>query len=198
MLARVSSLETYRRWLQDEDMSAAELVERLTDFQPTEAMLAGTAFHAALETASVGDYDKLEANGYTFLLPDAAIALPEIRELRTSKDYGPLTVTGKLDVLCGKRVEDHKTTASFRPDGYFEGYQWRFYLDLFDADVFRWNVFVITPVPGLDKAYNVKPPELLEECRYPGMHDDCMDLAAQFHGFAAQYMPQYVPALDAS
>ena len=198
MLARVSSVESFRRWRQDDEATAADLVARLTDFQPTEPMLAGTAFHAALEVAKPGDYDRLEANGYTFILPDSAIALPDIRELRTEKVYGPLTVTGKLDALYGKRVEDHKTTASFHPDGYLEGCQWRFYLDMFEADVFRWNVFVITPDPKLEKTYNVKPPQLLEQCRYPGLHDDCMDLARDFHEFAAQFMPDYIPNLEAA
>ena len=198
MLARVSSIESFRRWRLDEEATPADLVARLTDFAPTEAMKAGTAFHAALEVAKPGDYDRLEANGYTFLLPDSSIGLTTIRELRASKQYGPLLVTGKLDGLHGKRVEDHKTTGSFNPYGYFEGCQWRFYLDIFDADVFRWNVFVITPVPKLDKTYNVKPPQLLEQCRYPGMHDDCMDLARDFHEFAAQFMPHYIPQLEAA
>ena len=51
MLARVSSIETFRRWRLDEEQDAADLIARLTDFQPTEAMEAGTAFHKALELA---------------------------------------------------------------------------------------------------------------------------------------------------
>jgi hypothetical protein len=198
MLARVSSIETFRRWRMGDEATPEDLVERLTNFQPTEAMLAGTAFHAALEVATPGDYDRLESNGYTFLLPDSAIALTSIRELRVRKDYGQLTVTGKLDALHGKRVEDHKTTGTFNPDGYIEGCQWRFYLDMFEADLFRWNVFVITPVPKLEKTYNVKPPQLLEQYRYPGMHDDCMDLARDFHEFAAHFMPHHIPQLEAA
>lgn len=198
MLARVSSLETFRRWRLDESQDAADLVARLTDFQPTEAMLAGTAFHAALEVAKDGEYAQLHAHGYTFILPDAEIALPDIREIRAFGNYGPLTVTGKLDCLHGKRVEDHKTTATFRPDGYLEGCQWRFYLDLFGADVFRWNVFELTPVKGLDKTYQVKPPQTLEQCRYPGLHDDCMDLARDFYDFAALHMPHHTPQLEAA
>lgn len=190
MLARVSHIETFRRWRLDEDQDAADLVARLMGFQPTEAMLAGTAFHKALEDAVPGDYDRLEANGYTFLLPDAEIALPDVRELRAYGGYGPLSVTGQVDALHGKRVEDHKTTASFRPDGYLEGCQWRFYLDIFGADVFRWNVFEIVPVRDEDKTYTVKPPHTLEQYRYPGLHDDCMALAADFYEFAAIHLTQ--------
>lgn len=198
MLARVSSLETYRRWLEDDEATPSQLVARLTDFQPSEAMLAGTAFHLALEHAVPGDYDKLEANGYTFILPDAAIALPDVRELRTYGFYGDLHVTGQVDGLHGKRVEDHKTTAGFRPDGYLEGYQWRYYLDLFDADVFRWNVFEITADPKVEKTFRVKPPHFLEQCRYPGMHDDCMDLASQFYDFARRFMPDHNASVERS
>jgi hypothetical protein len=30
------------------------------------------------------------------------------------------------------------------------------------------------------------------------MHDDCMDLARDFHKFAAQFMPHYIPQLEAA
>lgn len=198
MLTRVSNIETFRRWRNDEEATADDLIARLTDFRPTEAMLAGTAFHKALEDATPGEYAQLHAHGYTFLLPDAEIALPDVRELRAFGQYGPLRVTGQVDGIDGKRVEDHKTTATFRPDGYLEGCQWRFYLDIFNADVFRWNVFEIAPVKGQDKTYQVKPPQLLEQCRYPGLHDDCMDLARDFYDFAARYMPHHSIQLEAA
>lgn len=189
MLARVSNLETFRRWRLDEEQDVADLVARLTDFQPTEPMLAGTAFHKALELAQPGDYDVLSANGYTFLMPeDAAIELPSVRELRCSAQYGPLRVTGQVDALHGLRVEDHKTTAYFNADTYLEGYQWRFYLDIFGAEVFRWNVFVISPVRGQPMTYEVAPPQTLEMCRYPGLHSDCMALAADYHAFAIRHL----------
>lgn len=206
MLTRVSSIETFRRWRLDEDATPEALVERLTTFQPTEAMQAGTAFHKALETVSDGEYEWLEAEGYRFRMtqslsiyePMPTLALSPIREVRAYGQYGLLTVTGKLDVLCGKRVEDHKTTASFKPEGYMEGCQWRFYLDLFGCDVFRWNVFEIVADRSEEKTYLVKPPHILEQYRYPGMHDDCMALAGDFYDFAARYMPHYTPELEAA
>lgn len=188
MLARVSNIETFRRWRADPDAIASDLVARLRDFEPTEAMLAGTAFHKCMEDAIPGEYDRLEANGYTFILPDASIALPAIRELRCYGQYGLLEVTGQVDALYGKRVEDHKTTAYFNADGYLEGCQWRFYLDLFGADVFRWNVFELRPVKGQDKTYEVGEPQTLEQYRYPGLHDDCMALAAGYYDFAIKHL----------
>lgn len=87
MLARVSSIETFRRWRLDEDATPEDLVMRLTAFQPTEAMLAGTAFHKALETSSEGEYEWLEAEGYRFRMtqslsiyePMPTLALSQIR-----------------------------------------------------------------------------------------------------------------------
>lgn len=198
MLARVSSIETFRRWRLDDSLDAADLVARLTDFQPTERMLAGTAFHKALELAPYGEHDQLHALGYTFLMPDAELVLPVVRELRAFKRYGELEVTGQVDGMEGRRVDDQKTTATFRPDGYLEGCQWRFYLDIFDADVFRWNVFEITPVKGQDKTYRVGQPHTLEQCRYPGLHDDCMDLARDFHAFLATHLPHHTVQLEAA
>lgn len=198
MLTRVSNIETWRRWRADPDATPADLVARLTGFQPTDAMLAGTAFHKALELAQPGEYDRLEALGHTFLLPDASLALPSVRELRCFGRYGPLRVTGQVDALYGTRVEDHKTTGYFSADGYLEGCQWRFYLDIFGADVFRWNVFELTAIKGQDKTYRVGEPHTLEQCRYPGLHDDCMDLARGFYEFAALHMPHHNINLEAA
>ena len=187
MLARVSNLESFRQWREDDEQTAEDLVHWLTANEPTEAMLAGTAFHKALELAQPGEYDTLEALGFTFLLPDAELALPTVRELRAYGRYGALTVTGQVDGIEGVRVDDHKTTSRFDPERYLAGYQWRFYLDLLDADVFRWNVFEIREVRR--RVYQVSPPHQLEAHRYPGMRADCERLAADFLEFARQHLP---------
>ena len=189
MLARVSHIEAFRQWRLTDDPPEA-LVERLTSFEPTEAMEAGTAFHRALELAQPGEYDRLEANGYTFILPeDCELYLPKVRELRCFRQYGPLTVTGQVDALEGKRIEDHKTTAYFAAERYLDGCQWRFYLDIFGADVFRWNVFEIREIKPL--VFEVADPQILEQHRYPGLHRDCERLAAEFYDVMSQFAPHY-------
>lgn len=191
MLARVSNIEAYRRWLnwkplfegQDEP-SLDDLVRQITIDEPSEAMMAGTAFHAAIENAQDGDHDTFEADGYIFRLPDAEITLPAVRELRGFKDYGSLTVTGKVDCLAGKMVIDHKTTSRVDFERYLEGCQWRFYLDIFEAEAFRWNVFEIKEVGH--KTYEVKAPQSLEARRYPELGDDCARLADEFLEFSVR------------
>lgn len=189
MLTRVSNIEAHRRWMnwkplfegQDEP-TLEDLVRQITTDEPSEAMMAGTAFHAAIENAADGDHETFEAMGYRFRLPDAEIALPSIRELRGFKDYGALTVSGKVDCLEGNVVIDHKTTSRVDFERYLEGCQWRFYLDIFEAEVFRWHIFEIKEVGERD--YEVRPPQAVEARRYPELSSDCARLASEFHDFA--------------
>ena len=191
MLARVSHLESFRRWRHDDEKDVADLVADLTRDEPTERMLAGTAFHKALELAEPGEYDKLEALGYTFDIEGiGAVSVPEAREIRAFGHYGDLTVTGQTDGLNGRVIVDHKTTSSFDAEGYLAGYQWRFYLDLFDADVFRWQVFELRQYAGdPDRFYRVSGPHHLAAYRYPAMRWDCDLLAADFLAFAREHLP---------
>lgn len=188
MLARVSSIQQFRKWQADEEQTPHDLVERLTCFEPSEPMLAGTAFHKALETAHPGEHSLLQANGYTFHLLGGELELPKLRELRAFKTYPcGLQVTGCVDVLNALRIDDHKTTGRLDWERYLEGYEWRFYLDLFGAKYFRWNVFEISEVGRHE--YDVKPPQLFEQHRYPGMERDCERVAEDFHNFALRFMP---------
>jgi hypothetical protein len=152
-------------------------------------MAAGTAFHRALELAGPATVGKLEADGYTFHFDcESELALPDVRELRASKAYGPITVTGQVDALHGLRIEDHKTTGQFDADRYLAGYQWRFYLDIFGAQVFRWNVFEIREDEPM--VYVVRAHHTLEQHAYRGMHEDCARLADDVHAFALANMPE--------
>ena len=198
-IARVSNIEAFRQWKnwrplfdgQDEP-TVGDLVRFITVDEPTDAMRAGTAFHKAMELAQVGSHETFEANGYTFMLPDADLELPAIREMRAYGDYGGLTVTGQVDAIEGRIVFDHKTTGTFDPERYLDGCQWKFYLDLFDADEFRWNVFVIKEVEP--QVYSVAAPQVLAAYRYPGMHADCESLAADFLAFARNHLPERLAA----
>lgn len=195
MLARVSNIEAFRQWKNwrplfegQEEPTVEDLVRFITTDEPTEAMKVGTAFHKAMELAQEGSHETFEANGYTFLLPDAELVLPAIREMRAYSAYGGLTVTGQVDAVEGRIVFDHKTTSKFDPERYLDGCQWKFYLDLFGADEFRWNVFVIKEVEP--QVYSVAAPHVLAAYRYPGLHSDCRALADDFLEFALEHLPR--------
>jgi hypothetical protein len=201
MTFRVSEVESFRQWQQDEDYELDKLLSRLRGQEPaSDAMLAGTAFHKALELASATSHDELEAFGYTFrFVGDFDLAIPAVREVRSHKTYVfgaiAITISGQLDCIDGRRVEDHKTTSRFDPDRYLDGYQWRFYLDIFGADVFRWNVFEIACVenedpPGL--VWEVYGSHRLEQYCYPELSKDCERLAGDLAYFAIQHMPERI------
>jgi hypothetical protein len=201
MTFRVSEVESFRQWKTTEDAELETLLARMRgQSEASEAMLAGTAFHKALEVAQVGSASTLQALGYTFnIAGDFEIALPVIREVRASKTYTAddfaITISGQLDAIEGKRVEDHKTTGRFDPDRYLGGYQWRYYLDIFGADLFRWNVFEIA---GTDDplAWEVNSLHRLEQYRYPGMGADCEKLALDLAYFAIGHMPERLRMLE--
>lgn len=187
MLARVSNIEALRRWRLNEE-PVEDLVRWITTDNPTPAMLAGTAFHKALELAEPGDFDRLQANGMTFIMPDAEIALTEIREMRAERQYGPLTVSGQVDGLIGRKVIDHKTTIRFDAERYLEGCQWKYYCSIFGADEFAWNVFEIKEVEP--NVYRVSSPHILKAYRYPGMEEECHRLALDYYDFAKAHLPE--------
>lgn len=201
MTFRVSECESFRQWQQDEDAELPILLDRLQGrSEASEAMLAGTAFHKALELAACKDHTKLHALGYTFnIVGDFEIAIPPIREVRAGKTYqtahGPVLVSGQLDTIYGKRIEDHKTTGRFDPERYLDGYQWRMYLDIFGADHFRWNVFEIARNEDEDPSgltWDVFAHHTLEQYRYPGMGADCQRLVEDLAQFAVNNLPERI------
>lgn len=197
MTFRVSEAESFRAWRDDEDADLDLLLQRLRgQSEASEAMLAGTAFHKALEVAQVGSASVLHGLGYTFnVCGDFEIALPAIREVRAGKTYTAddiaITISGQLDAIEGKRVEDHKTTGRFDPERYLTGYQWRLYLSIFGADHFRWNVFEIAATDD-PVTWDVHSFHRLEQYRYPGMETDCERLALDLAAFARDHMPERI------
>lgn len=187
MVARVSHIEAFRRWRLDEESGVEDLIRNITSDEPSEAMQAGTAFHRALELAAFGEHGQLQANGYTFHLEgDGSIELPAIREIRMSKNYGGLTISGQVDGVHGTLIVDHKTTRQIDMERYMLGAQWRFYLDIFQASTFRWHIFEVKEVGPLE--YTVSPPHVLTAHRYPEMQDYCRRLADDYHAFALQHL----------
>ena len=206
--ARVSHVAAYARWKLEEDSSVDWLINSILSNEQTEAMAKGTAFHKYLEHAAAGlEVDQFSIDGYTFAFTgDFEITLPPMREWRKQKDYGGIIVTGQCDGIIGKTIIDHKTTERFDAEKYLDGWQWRYYLDIFEADRFVWNVWEMKHlgemIPEEDEpreaggkvavyqSYEVRALHQLEQFRYPAMGDDCRDLALEYLAFARKYMPQ--------
>lgn len=200
VVGRVTALDSFHRWRQgvgyDAGLDTEAYVKRMCDpFYDNPAMAKGRALHKALEVAVPGDFETLTAEGITFHFDDdCELELATVRELRCGMEYGDLFVTGQVDALEGKRVEDHKSTGFFQAETYLDGYQWRFYLDIFEADVFRWNVYPLRPYRDpitnivLPDHFAVGKIEVIEQRRYPGLHRDCAALAAEYLEFSRAFI----------
>jgi hypothetical protein len=185
---RVSHVDLYRIWKAGEDLDVGWLLNKLTTDEPSPKMLAGTAFHQALELSDGTDAYTLHALGYTFhILCDIDLALPPVREVQLSRQYGDLIVNGRLDGLSGNTVIDYKTTEQFDADRYMESLQWRFYLDLSGADRFNYQIFQMSECGEL--TYEVYAYHALTQYRYADLHKDCAKAAEEYYRFAEQFLP---------
>ncbi len=192
--ARVSHVSAYARWKQNEDADIGWLLASITTDKPTEAMLKGTAFHKFLEHAQAGEYETAEVDGYTFAFAgEFNLYRPPTREWRKGKDYGGIIVSGQVDAIEGKTIWDDKSTERFDAEKYLESWQWRYYLDIFNADRFVWNVWEMNELKE-PKSYGVHHLHPLTQYRYPGLHDDCVAMAQEYREFALKYLPQQIAA----
>lgn len=189
----VSDLESFRQYLEDEDFTVDELLSRLRrEQQPTEQMLAGTALHKMLEYATDGELESVEVDGFTFQF-DCEIALPvsSVREMSITKEYETngqtVLVRGRVDEINGTEVVDHKTTGNFDCERFYAGYQWRLYLDMIDAQSFRWNVFEMKPVTKAERTYRISSFHILKQYRYPSLASDVQSLVSRYVEFALDH-----------
>lgn len=196
-----SDLDALRYFLANEDAELEPLLVQLRrEGEPTEAIMAGTALHAALENSAPGEYGSLEADGYTFTFEvDGEIDLPEIREIKATREYlvagCAVTLVGKVDAIAGRTVDDHKFTSRYDAERFMGSYQWRAYLDIFDADTFRWNVFEGRADPKDDRRYVIRDIHRLTMHRYPQLRADLELEIARFVDFARQHLPErFYPA----
>lgn len=187
---RVSNVAAYARWRDDPDQEdVGWLINQIVGESETKSMAKGTAFHRVLEDISDGvELQEVEVDGYRFVFSaDIEVYLPKIREWRLGKDYGGIIISGQCDAIEGKTIYDHKTTERFDAENYLDGWQHKFYLDIFGADKFVWNVWTMKHVEDME--YEVKDLHVLQQFRYPQLTADCQALALEFKEFAARYLP---------
>lgn len=196
-MIRISTthLEEYRRLVMtefgDEESLVASIIGK--PFKPTAPMLAGIAFHAILEEPGKhfqGGY--YVANGEYFGMLDIPKAVniigPGVWEVKAVKEYtlqdgSIIAVVGKADHLCGKRIQDNKLSLSgLDMKRYEPSLQWRFYLDIFGADEFRYNRFHFNEPEA--HAFGLKETMSVSFYRYPDLARDCVSWVEVFVDWA--------------
>lgn len=183
--ARVSMVEDFRWWSQsglDWDWFLSK------DRGGNERMAAGTALHAWLEKSATGEFDEGRVGDYIFVFDcDASLNLVKVKEQRSFRDYGDLRVTGKVDAIEAGRITDYKLIIDHQVEGeqYMDSYQWRYYLDIFGANAFDYVIFEAHR-QGDDDILHIKDVHKITQYRYPDLHQDCANLAAEFLAAAEQ------------
>lgn len=180
---RVTQLDRFRIWMEDEELGMDWLLPTLLGEQEeTEPMKVGTAFHKGMESVEAGqEVATMLADGYRFdfACGDCELLLPTIRESEFSRRYGDIRVVGHVDGIIGNSIIDYKTCTQFDADRYMASYQWRFYLDLSECDSFVYQVFVIKGF-GPPDCYSVVAAHTLKQFRYPELHTDCENLVRRY------------------
>ena len=184
----VSQIDVFRAWEKDPEADLSWLMKALSSKEETADMRRGTAFHKALENFTDGEVDRLDANGYTFMF-DGDFDLPSItlREVRGQKNYGGIEIRGRIDGVLGKHILDHKAATWFDAERYFAKYQWRYYLDIFNADRFTWYIWEMQEQDD-PMIWTVRDLHVIEQYRYPELEKDCKSLAQRLRMFAEQYL----------
>lgn len=121
-------------------------------------------------------------------------------EVRLYADYGTAIVTGCADMVDALEIRDIKTKFSTPSDAdYLNSCQWRFYLDMFGADTFHFDLFVFDGYNPAKHGHDVRGLPLVRQSppitcyRYAGMGDDCRRLLRQFLEWAeARGLTQYL------
>lgn len=111
-------------------------------------------------------------------------------EVRLYRDFGEAFVTGCADMVDGTELRDIKTKFSApRDSAYTDSCQWRFYLELFGADTFHFDLFVFEGYNAAKHGADVRGLRLTRRepitChRYAAMEQDNAQLLAHFMEWA--------------
>lgn len=114
-------------------------------------------------------------------------------EVRGFKDYGEVIVTGQADMIDGMEIRDIKTKYSRVSDNdYINSCQWKFYLDIFGANTFHFDLFCFDGYRIDKHGYDVRglPLQRYEPSitcyRYERMNEDLEFLLGMFIDWARE------------
>jgi hypothetical protein len=165
------------------DTEEALLESLRGEFTGNDKTKTGGAYHKIIE----GDYSyqddlilapgEKDSGDFLFTQEQAAAALQYkkdhplmVHEMKASKIYHttkfPIQVSGRVDGAEGLAVRDAKL--KFRPftvSDYLDSYQWRYYLDMLQTEVFYYDIFEVLGFPGLPTDFTgalLPPPYKIE------------------------------------
>lgn len=190
----VTTIESFRNYLNG-TIEYDDLLKRIRgEYKPSKYMELGTAFHDILEKAEerfIAERNVFRSkNGIEFDFDVISPCYDKIVqeapfEVKLSKIYTigteEVEVVAKVDQLYGNYIIENKTCwGTFDFERYFSSYQWRYYLDIFDAERAFYNVFCLS-----DKASGIalNRIEQFSFNSYPDLQNDINELLTYFLEF---------------
>jgi hypothetical protein len=198
MRLSITTVEAYRMFRDYDWMTLEDLEATITKTAPAnDNMLRGKAFHAIIEDPAACKYDAThyDADGWAFdgegiervldLLPTGRVV-----EVKSTVVVDGITLSGVADALAGLGVYEAKCTARIDVEKYFDSFQWRAYLKMFNAQWVRYVLAQYAEKGGVVSIPNVLPMTLY---RYPKLDEDVQRLANECAEFVVQRgLPDHV------
>jgi energy-coupling factor transporter ATP-binding protein EcfA2 len=190
----VTTIESFRNYLNG-TIELEDLLKRIRgEFTPSRYMDLGSAFHDILEKAEerfIPERNVFKAkNGIEFGFDVISLCYDKIVqdapfEVKITKIYKigeeEVEVVAKVDQLYGNYVIENKTCwGMFDFERYFNSCQWKYYLDIFEAERVYYNVFCLSDkVDGIE----LRNIEQFSFNSYPDLRDDLNELLTDFVKF---------------
>ncbi len=173
-----TTIEQFRKIFATEYVTEQSVADSIRGvFTPTWQMESGSAWGRALETNTA------KVGAYTFN-PEAIQAAREhigsgLWEVKTTADLCGARIVAKVDHIWGNFIQDNKARfGQVDLSQYEQDLQWRFYLESFEVDEFRYNCFDLAePKDGYIKMHGI---ESVRFWRYPGLRADCERWVREF------------------
>lgn len=149
----VTILESFRRF--KDDVSSFDTEENLIkllkgEFKGNNKMFIGSAIHSLIDNypnikqgkVKLSDTQIIKIHEHCNKLGVFYSEIPANKVFYTNKNE--LKITGRIDVLQGITIRDTKCKFSSPSySGYYDSYQWRVYLSIFELDRFIYDIFEI-------------------------------------------------------
>ena len=223
-IVRVTMIEAFRCFIHNSEYDRYQITEQSVidsisgKFTGYEYTRIGTAFHSIIETGEPLYADPMKGclinvDNHEVRFNDAQLRIAldyrnefpgAFHEVRRYKDYGRAIVTGCADMIDGIELRDIKTKYSTPSDkDYIDSCQWRYYLDIFGADVFHFDLFIFEGYKIDKHGYDVRGLALKRHTppitcyRYPAMEADNIALLNAFMDWAeSRGLIQYLPTME--
>ncbi|MBE2188025.1 MAG: hypothetical protein KIT33_07910 [Candidatus Kapabacteria bacterium] len=190
----VTTIESFRNYLNG-SIELEDLLKRVRgEFTPSRYMDLGSAFHDILEKAEerfIPERNVFKAkNGIEFDFDIISPCYEKIVqdapfEVKITKIYKigdeEVEVVAKVDQLYGNHIIENKTCwGMFDFERYFNSCQWKYYLDIFEAERVYYNVFCLSDKVNGIELRNI---EQFSFNAYPDLSDDLYELLTDFVKF---------------